>query len=425
MHARASITSMYEPDRGMTLLLFSSNEERARKLSARLHAFAKVHWENSEQFSVERWAQLGDGQHLVLLDYASDNTALSTAIARQLATLAPDQPLLGIGSAAADRGHGVLAALRVGVLDFIDTDAGNDDIRALLDRVLRSSSTARPAASATVPNKRGQLVLLLGVRPGVGTSTLTAHLGAMAMSAATAKNPVPETAAPQALVLDLGQPSGDAGLYLGVEGDFHYGDALHSAGRIDATLIRTALPRHASGLAVLGQPRDAASAPAEVLATNALVERLLGIVDLLLCDLGGLPMRQIPPALLREADAIWLIADQGIGSVVSLNTCLDQLEQAQTRDQRLALVIDRHDEDCGLGAQQIAKRFSLPLLATLPERGRTLRASANRGLLLHQSAPRDPYVRALAPLLAQLHIGATRASPRPLWKKLVSSMRGA
>lgn len=425
MHASASISSMHEPERGMTLLLLSSNEERAHELSARLRTFATVHWEHSEQFSAERWLRQHGGPHPILLDCAPDNAATSTAVARQLAVLSPHLAMLGIGSASADHGHGVLAALRVGVLDFIDTDAGNDDIRALLDRVLRSPPTTH-ALPAAGPRRRGQLVLLLGVRPGVGTSTLAAHLGAMAMSTAATKDSAAETApAPQALVLDLGQPSGDAGLYLGVEGDFHYGDALRSAERIDATLIRTALPRHASGLAVLGQPRDAAPAPADVLATNALVERLLGVVDLLLCDLGGLSVRQIPPALLHEADAIWLVADQGIGSVVSLDACLGQLEQVHARDQRLALVINRHDEDCGLGAQQIARRFGLPLLAALPERSRALRTSANQGLLLHQSAPRDPYVRALAPLFAQLRGGAKRASPQSLWKKLASSMRGA
>jgi len=403
------------------LLLFSSNEQRARELSAQLHAFATVHWESGERFSAEWWAQQRDGRQLVLLDYAPDSATMATTVARQLAVLAPDMPLLGIGSASANHGHGVLAALRVGVLDFIDTDADNDDIQALLDRALRSS----PSTHATpAPRRRGQLVLLLGVRPGVGTSTLATHLGAMVLPTSTAKNTTEAAIAPHALLLDLGQPSGDASLYLGVEGNFHYSDALRSAERIDATLIRTALPRHASGLTVLGQPRDAVAVPVEVLATNALVERLLGIVDLLLCDLGGLPARQIPPALLHEADAIWLVADQGIGSMVSLHACLEQLEQAQARDERLALVINRHDEDCGLGAEQIAKRFNVPLLATLPERSRALRASTNQGLLLHEAAPHDPYVRALAPLFAQLRIGANRAPPQPMWKKLLSSKRG-
>jgi pilus assembly protein CpaE len=54
----------------------------------------------------------------------------------------------------------------------------------------------------------------------------------------------------------------------------------------------------------------------------------------------------------------------------------------------------------------------LPLLATLPDRGRALRGSANLGKLLHETAPRDRYVRALQPLLDRLQ-GASTATTAP------------
>ena len=122
-------------------------------------------------------------------------------------------------------------------------------------------------------------MLLLGSRPGIGTSTLAVHLGALAMPA----EPKP-AASPQALLLDLGHPGGDAALYLGVSGDFHYPDALRHADRIDATFARTALPHHASQLAVLSQPADIGEPPANMAEAEVLVDRLLGIFDLLLCE---------------------------------------------------------------------------------------------------------------------------------------------
>jgi pilus assembly protein CpaE len=193
---------------------------------------------------------------------------------------------------------------------------------------------------------------------------------------------------------------------------------LRSASRIDATLIRTALPHHASHLAVLAQGSEMPLPPPDAPEAAILVERLLEHVEMLLCDLGGLPTRLVPAALLRAADEIWLVADQGIASVVSLDACLRELERIGVRDHRLSLVINRHDADCGIGAEQIAKRFNLPLLATLPDRSRALRASANQGLLLHQVTPRDPYVRALAPLLAKLRTGASHNVAAPRWKTL-------
>jgi pilus assembly protein CpaE len=413
MQTAASILPFGKLELGVKLLFYSSDEQRAQRLAARLRHIAIVHWEDSRRFSPEHWAALRAEHRLVLLDYACETADASTALARQLNALSPDWPLLGVGSTAADRAAGVLAALRAGVRDFIDMDASDDEIRTLLNHALEHAVTTQ-AAPAPVMRKPGQLVILLGVRPGVGTSTLAAHLGALSMPAKAHGDGAADTSTPHTLLLDLGVPYGDASLYLGAKGDFHYEDALRNAMRIDGTLIRTAMSHHTSRLAVLSQGQDfsgtADAAP--------LIERLLGLFELILCDFGGSPPRQMPPGLLQAADEIWLVVDQGIASMVSLDLCLRQLAQLNARDKRLSLIVNRHDEECGINARQMAERFELPLAATLPERGRSLRSSANQGLLLHQMAPHDPYLRALTPLLAKLHIGVKDGADLSRWKRL-------
>lgn len=405
----ASILPFGKQEPGVKLLFYSPDEQRAQRLSARLRHLASVHWEDSRRFSPEQWTTLRGEHRLVLLDYACENTDASTALARQLNRLSPELPLIGVGSTAADRATGVLAALRAGVRDFIDMDASDDDIRALLDHALEHAEAARTAPAAAI-RRPGQLVILLGVRPGVGTSTLAAHLGALSMPT----GPDADTAPPHSLLLDLGAPYGDAALYLGAKADFHFEDALRNASRIDATLIRTAMAHHSSRLSVLSQNQEH---PVHGDATP-LIERLLELFELVLCDTGGLSLRQIPPGLLQAADEIWVVADQGIASMVSLDVCLRQLAQFNLRDKRLSLIVNRHDEECGISARQMAERFELPLLAALPDRGRALRSSANQGLLLHQVAPHDVYLRALTPLLAKLHIGVKESSDSSRWKRL-------
>jgi len=429
MNALAAILPLSKLEPGVDVLFYSPDEKRAQRLAARLRDLAHVHWEDIRTFSPERWESRRGTQHLILLDYSTDSADASTALARQLTALAPGLPLFGVGSTASDQAAGVLAALRAGVLDFFDMDASDEEIRTLLEHALHLPALpATPAAPA--PRKRGQLVLLLGVRPGVGASTLAAHLGVLATPQPSEKERPrhatdktesgSDTPTPRTLLLDLGQPAGDAELYLGIASDFHYADALRSASRIDATLIRTALPHHPGRLAVLTQGTEMPLPPPEAPEAAVLVEHLLDHVEMLLCDLGGLPTRLVPSALLHAADEIWLVADQGIASVVSLDACLHELERAGARDHRLSLVINRHDADCGIAAEQVAKRFNLPLLATLPDRSRTLRASANQGFLLHQVAPRDPYVRALAPLLARLRTSVPHPASTPRWKTLLT-----
>lgn len=429
MVTTASILPMSMLEPGVDVLFYSSDEKRAQRLAARLRDLARVQWEDSRLFSPASWRSQYQGRYLVLLDYANDDAPTSTELAHQLLAMAPGLPLFGVGSTASDHAAGVLAALRAGVLDFFDMDASDAEIRELLEHAAKLPTDARPATTPA-PRKLGQLVLLLGVRPGVGCSTLAAHLGALAVP--PPKHPAGNTTpdadksastdapTPQALLLDLGQPAGDAELYLGVTGEFHYADALRNANRIDATLLRSALSRHgASQLAVLSQDAQAPLLSLDVAEMSVLVERLREHVDLVLCDLGGLQVRQIPASLLHAASEIWLVVDQGIATMVSLDRCLRDLQQVGVRDQRLGLVANRHDDDCGLTPQQIAKRFELPLLAILPNRSRTLLISANQGKLLHQSAPRDPYIRALAPLRERLHIANMPPSPAtPWWKRL-------
>jgi pilus assembly protein CpaE len=423
-HAALLPISKLEPD--VTLVFVSPHEQHAQRLTARLRNLATVQWEKSVTDVMATTAVRQAGTRLMLLDYSSDATAGASELARWLMSHAPDISLVGVGSTHADHGVGVLAAWRAGVRDFLDLDATDEEIHNLLVRVQTPTEPARNEPAPT-PSTPAPMTILLGVRPGIGTSTLAAHLGVLAMSAGRTASVEGASGNPEksALLLDLGRPAGDALLYLGVDTGFHYDDALRSARRIDPTLIRTALGHHSSRLTLLSQIPGTLEAPRGDGDHDILIDRLRQHFDLLLCDFGGLSVSQIPAAFLREAHEIWLIADQSIGAMVSLDALLRDLEQAGMRDRRLSLVVNRYDEKSGIGAESMARRFNLPLLAVLPERSRALRASANQGQLLHQGSPRDPYVIALSPMLERLHINIKISrTAMASWKRLLTGLGG-
>jgi pilus assembly protein CpaE len=381
------------------IVLYAPHNHLVARLAA-IPGLEGVSWIDSRELTPQQLLHDHRDVQLLLLDYTGANTGYSQSMAQALCQQHAPPPMLGIGTIAEGPQQSIqlLAAIRAGVRDFIDLGAPSADIQDILRRVHRDMRSSQPITVSGVPAQpvraEGKLTLLLGVRPGVGTSTLAVHL-ASRLAAATATASAPED---HMLLLDLGFPAADAALYLGVEGGFDLDDALRSINRIDATFAASAVSRHSSGLSVLA--RTSSTFAGEE--TAALVQRLRGLYGHVLCDLGGTDFASIPTTLLARAQEIWLVTDQSIGALLSLDRCLQALEQRGQRDERLQLVLNRYDDGFGITPEQVAARFCLPLLGTLPERSRPLRSAASIGRLLHEQHPGDPYLTALQALSQRL-----------------------
>lgn len=373
-------------------------------------------WVDSRSLDAMQLMQTYPAVQLVLLDYTGGNAAYSQTLAASISAAVSPPAMLGVGTIpeGPQQNAQLLAAIRSGVRDFIDLSAPLQDVQDILRRVRRElrPQIASPAAMVQAPVQEGTLHLVIGVRPGLGTSTLAAHLATLAAGQKAAGSD------PSILLLDFGFPTGDGALYLGVEGGFHLEDALRSIGRIDSTFATSALARHPSGVGVLA--RSGSSFPGEE--ASSLVQRLRAVYRHVVCDLGGVEIGAIPTPLLLNATEIWLVTDQSIGSLLSLDRCLQGLDKRGIRDERLQLVINRHDENFGLTPDQVAERFRLPVLAVLPERSRQIRSAASIGKLLHEQSSHDPYLSALKPLLQRLSPQKAVQTPaqRPRWTSLIS-----
>ncbi|MFT4246421.1 MAG: hypothetical protein QM581_00105 [Pseudomonas sp.] len=405
------------------MLLYTPDSRYLARLGAKLAGFGELQWEDSRDIAPALLAAQQPGWRIVLLDYSNANASYSSDLTAQLRALLPAVSVVAVGPASNEHTPGVLAALRAGVSEFIDIDSPAEDIQAALQRILAQPAPARAPVSAEAapqPRTSGRLVVVLGSRTGVGTTTLITQLGVLLQQARVDVDT--DAQEQRRLLLDLGLPSGDAALYLNTTASFHYEDALRNLGRIDATLARTALPHHSSGLALLGHPGGTQPPTHD---PGTLLDRLRGVFGLVLCDLGGWVPQQLPGGLLHAAAEIWLMTDQSIGALVSLDHVLQELERRGLRNERLGLLVNRYDDSRGIGADQIAARFGLALIATLPDRSRALHTCAAEGQLLSQRSPHDPYVRALAPLLRRLDPGAMPEPRAGLRQRLLRSLSGS
>src|SRR5699024_8486078 len=119
---------------------------------------------------------------------------------------------------------------------------------------------------------------------------------------------------------------GDLGLYLNTQGDFHIGDAIDNAYRLDKTLARTALACHESNLTVLPRSPDEAVPSDSSAHFSLLLDRLANLFDIVLIDGGGIPPNVLSASMVNQVEEIWLVVDQGLGTMVSLDGMLKTLQ---------------------------------------------------------------------------------------------------
>jgi pilus assembly protein CpaE len=227
----------------------------------------------------------------------------------------------------------------------------------------------------------------------------------------------------QTALFDLGLPAGDGSLLLNTRSEFNFVEAVRNLRRFDQTFVHTALSHHPSGLALTSLPPNLADMREVSYSSSiSLFNRLRAFFDQQIVDLGGFSNSEFIAHVVQAADETWLLCDQGVASIVSAVGVLDALREEGVDVSQVRLLVNRFDPDLGLTAAQIAQRLDIPLLGTLPERRVPLGQAVNQGQLLIDASARDPYVRALEPLVERLG-GATRQAGQARGKSTLGALK--
>lgn len=318
------------------------------------------------------------------LGEGADAIGEATQLIGELTRLFQGLPLVAVGSAA--DGRAMLAALRAGVKDFVDMDGAPTEAVRVVRRLLAERASAEPT-------RRGRVLAILGARPGVGATTFATNLATL----------VRRTSANDVLLLDLGQPLRDGALYMNVQANFHFVEAVRNLRRFDQVFVQTALSRHPNGLAVLPLPISLAEMR-DISFSEALglLNRLRTFFDLQVVDLGGFGNIDFIAQLVKAADDVMLVTEQSVGAIVSAAELMQELKKREIDRDHLHLVISKFDTRLSLDAEQIGERLEVPSVLTVPNRRQALVVASNQGAMLAETHPADVYVRALAQIAQTL-----------------------
>ncbi|MCQ9616989.1 hypothetical protein L1889_09985 [Paenalcaligenes niemegkensis] len=348
------------------------------------------------------------GADLVFFDFGAcgSGCAQCDAAVELTQAVAQNAPQLGrIAIGASEDSKSVIRALRAGVHEFVDLSRPAEVLETL-SRVLRDQASR---AQLVAQPKKGRSALIMGARPGVGATTAAVHVAAhlqkqlLINAAHCAESTMTDDHSRLPLehrvcLVDLGWPTGDSNYYLNLASDFSFIDASKQVHRLDGTLLKTALPQHPCGMSTITLPTDPGAIQGaslkDCLQLCAVLAQHFGA---LVIETNGFPNQGFLRQLADQVDERWLVCDQNVASLISVADSLAAFE-----DLPLQLVINRYDIRAGLPANEIAERFKLNLLATLPDRGWEMLKAMNLAELISGGNERDPYIKAISAMATTL-----------------------
>jgi pilus assembly protein CpaE len=301
-----------------------------------------------------------------------------------------DTPILMLSARA--RVDDKIEGLRAGATDYLAKPASRKDLLARVEAILQ-----------THREQGAKVIAVMGVRPGVGTTTVAANL-AIALHATSSK---------RVIVVDARLPFGDLDLLLNIPAGRSWADLVPYLNELDSDVLNTVLATHASGVQVLlapGPQEDTDGIPENALAT--IVTRLRSMADYVVLDASPPDWEGSAP-LLEVADIIALVLTPDLPSLSLTPLALDLARAKRTPPPEVYLVLNRAGS--GLAASAIETQLQQKFAVQLPEEEEAATVAANRGIPLIMSRPNSGlsremrnFAKIFAPALREAKPGGTR-----------------
>ena len=298
----------------------------------------------------------------------------------------PNTTLLATSSST--DGNLILRTMRAGAKEFLPQPLSPNDLAAALQRVARTRYGSDAATSGGC-----KVIAISGATGGVGSTSLAVNLSCEL--AADPKNSV--------VLLDLDLALGDADVYLDTIPEYTLTDVAQNVTRLDFTLLKRSLTKHASGLYLLPRPIQLEDI------SLVTVEDLAKVINLLRATFSHLiidtskSFTALDMTAMESADHVLMVTQLDLPclrNVVRLMMSFEQ--QGEIRD-KIKIVVNR----VGQGGTSISLKKAQATIGQevywqLPNDFRTMIEVRNNGVPLLEQAPKAPLTQAISELAADL-----------------------
>jgi len=260
----------------------------------------------------------------------------------------------------------ILKSMRAGANEFFAWPPPDGAFHEAIGRTA-ARAQASPAARANAC-----VVMFLGAKGGVGTTTLAVNC-AVDLARLSGRSTV---------LVDLKPGIGEVGLFLGVRSRYTLLDAMDNLHRLDAEFLRELVGKHKSGLEILaGSEHFDRPGPNDGPAVDEVIRLLGAQYDFVVVD-AGTQLTASTTAPLYNADAICVVANPDVPSVRNTQRLLERIRQLGPSPDRIRLLLNRAAEPFPIPPAQIEAALGHPIHQMFPSDYRTVAGALNSGVPL-------------------------------------------
>lgn len=347
----------------LSIALIGPHDERRKSFMSVLsgRANAEIHEFTAFPHDLEDLPRtIGEHYDVVILDVDSDPDYVFELVER--ICLTPSASVM-VYSAEPDVKQAV-RFMRAGAREYFTLPLSHAELSSALQR----AASNPPTTSAPAPKPLGQVFVFLGAKGGCGVTSLASNFAVMVAQESTQNT----------LLVDFGQPLGDAGINLGMAtANYSTANALQDPSRLDARFLSSLVEKHSSGLNVLSAPGDFPSEQPTLEAFDKLIEVARQSFTYIVVDAGS-RIDLMESKLFDESSTVYLVTQVGISELRNSNRLISRYFSLRMRS--LQIVLNRYTHKALLfDDAQISKALTRPATWKIPDDYATARRTENTG----------------------------------------------
>jgi len=322
------------------------------------------------------------------------NPEKALQLVAQLHDVSPECSVVVVSSST--DGNLILRAMRAGVKEFLPQPVRIEDLVAALERIGsqrfgRGESKSRSSA----------VIAVAGATGGVGSTSLAVNLGCI-----LAADPRKTVA-----LIDIDLCLGDADVFLDTIPDYTLVDVAQNVTRLDFTLLKRSLTKHASGLYLLPRPVQ--------LEDMALIKpddlrRVIGLLKatfthlIIDCSKG---FSAIDMVALEMAEHVMLVTQLDLPCLRNVVRLMMSFGQMDAVKDKVKIVVNRVGLDNHIGLKKAQETIGRDIFWQLPNDYRVMVEVRNNGVPLIEQAPKAAITQSIIALADALSGDRPSAAP--------------